>query len=144
MVSLPDFSGHWRFRADESTLEITRPDVVLLVIDHDEPLFRLERTLTFGDRTDTFAIELRIGADQPPLARDGATLYPSLAWDGDQLVFRTRIARPEGEATNVVRYHLAENGIVLVAEEHFESATQRYDNRWVFGKYEAGVRHAGA
>jgi hypothetical protein len=116
-----------------------------LVIDHDERLFRLERTLVFGDRTDTYAIDLRVGAGQPPITRGAATLYPSLEWDGDQLVFRTRIVQPEGEeATNVVRYHLAEDGAVLVAEERFVSATQRYANRWVFGKDEGGARGAGA
>lgn len=142
MISHPDFSGSWRFSAIESALEITRPDVVLLVIHHAEPLFRLERTLTFGDRTDTFAIDLRVGAEPLPLARGGETLYPFLAWDGSQLVFRTRIARPEEEAMNVVRYSLQADGAVLVAEEQFESATQRYKNYWVFAQDDGGVRPA--
>jgi len=145
MTSHPNFSGRWQFKATRSALEIPRPDVVLLVIEHDEPRFRLERTLAFGERTDTFAIDLRVGADQPPIARGTATLYPSLEWDGDQLVFRTRIVRPgEDEATNEVRYRLGQDGTALVADEHFASTTQHYDNRWVFGKDEPGARPAGA
>jgi hypothetical protein len=147
-MAQPDFSGTWRFRAHESALEITRPDVVKLLISHDGPFFRLERTLVFGDRTDTFAIDLCIGVEPRPFARGAATLYPSLQWDGDQLVFRTRIVRPEEEeeeeATNVVRYRLAAEGAVLVADEHFESATQRYDNRWVFEKDGGGGQTAAA
>jgi hypothetical protein len=60
------------------------------------------------------------------------------------LVFRTRIVRPEEEALNEVRYHLTNDGTVLVAEEHFGGATQHYHNRWVFAKDDDGVRPAGA
>jgi hypothetical protein len=134
----PDFSGHWRFRADLSALEIGLPDAVVLTIDHEEPRFHLERTLTFGGRTDTFAIDLRVGTGQPPLERGDATLHPALEWDRDELVFRTRIVRPEEEAMNVVCYHLEDHGTVLVADERFDSASRSYKNRWVFEKSESG------
>ena len=37
-------------------------------------------------------------------------MYPSLLWDGDQLVFRTRIPTESEEASNLVRYGLEGNG----------------------------------
>lgn len=61
-------------------------------------------------------------------------MYPSLLWDGDQLVFRTRIPTESEEASNLVRYGLEGNGTVLVAEESFRSPSQEYRNRWVFTK----------
>lgn len=108
------------------------PDKVVFTIKHREPSFRLERTLVFGDRSDTFELDLTVGADGEPFTRGDATLRPSLRWDGDRLVFLTRILRGEEEATNLVRYGLEEDGTILVADESFRSTTQSYDNRWLF------------
>ena len=38
------------------------------------------------------------------------------------------------ESTNEVRYHLNEDGTILVADESFRGPEQRYDNRWVFAR----------
>ncbi len=134
MLSRVDFSGRWEFSPGASALQIESPDAVMFAIEHREPGFRLERTLTFGGRSDTFAIDLTVGADGAPVTRGEATLYPSLRWDGDQLVFFARIVHGGEEATNLVRYRLEEDGTILVAEESFRSSGQSYDNRWVFTK----------
>jgi hypothetical protein len=129
---LPNFSGRWQFDAAASTLRIGVPDSVVLTIEHEDPLFRLERTLVFGDRSDTFGIELTVGSDHPPFSRGDATIRPLLRWDGDELVFMSNIVRPGEEATNIVRHQLEDFGRVLVAEERYQSPKQNYDNRWVF------------
>lgn len=134
----PDFSGRWRFDPAASALEIPTPDAVVFVIDHREPTFRLSRALTISGRTDTFAIDLTIGADNPPFARGETTLYPAIHWDGDDLVFPTRIVHGSDEASNHVRYHLEGDGSVLVATERLRGAGLNYDNRWVFTR-EAGT-----
>jgi hypothetical protein len=136
-MSRVDFSGRWQFAPDASTLQIARPDAAAFTIEHREPSFRLERTLTFGERSDTFAIELTVGTDRGPIPRGEAMLYPSLRWDGDDLVFFTRIVHDGEEATNLVRYRLEEDGTVLIAEESFRSSAQSYDNRWVFTRVQA-------
>lgn len=133
-MSRPDYSGKWQFDGAASALEIRRPEAVVFAIDHREPFFHLERTLTFAGQTDRFAIDLTVGADPAPLSRGDATLYPSLRWEENQLVFLTRIVRGGEESTNWVRYHLEEAGSVLVAEERFRSRERNYDNRWVFNK----------
>jgi hypothetical protein len=133
-MSRPDYSGQWEFSAEASTLQIAAPGAVLFTIAHRDPAFHLERTLTFGDRSDSFAIDLTAGADPAPFTRGDATLHPSLAWDGDDLVFLTRIVRGGEEATNLVRYRLEAGGTRLVADESFRGPAQRYDNRWVFRK----------
>ncbi|HEX4953360.1 MAG TPA: hypothetical protein VF017_08205 [Thermoanaerobaculia bacterium] len=131
-MSKPNYSGRWRFCAEASTLQIAIPDAVVFAIEHREPSFHLERTLTFGGLSNTFALDLTVGTEREPLIRGDATLYPSLRWEGDQLVFRTRIVQGDDESTNVVRYALEEEGTVLVAEESFRGPKQNYSNRWVF------------
>ena len=130
-MSRPDFSGRWRYDADASSLQISGPVAVVAVIEHRDSLFRMERSMQLEDRTDEFAIELTIGGKNAPLSRADATLHPAIDWDGDDLVFVTRIVRGTGEATNSVRYRLEEDGAVLVGEESFRSADHSYDNRWV-------------
>lgn len=132
----PNFSGAWELARDSSALEIPVPDLAIFTIDHQEPRFHLERTLGFGERRDTFAIDLVIGSDQPAFLRGDATVYPNARWDGDELVFDARIVRGAEEAVNVVRYRLESGGRVLVAEERFRGAVH-YDNRWVLTRTSA-------
>ena len=73
----------------------------------------------------TKSAQLGVTASQPGL------LDAWLDWDGDDLMFVTRIVRGTDEATNSVRYRLEEDGAVLVGEESFRSAAHAYDNRWV-------------
>ncbi len=134
MTLHPNYSGRWRFDAEASVLQIARPDAVVFAIEHREPSFHLERTLEFGDRRDVFAIDLTIGAAPAPIARGDATIFPRAFWDHDELVFDTQIQRAGNLATNLVRYRLEKNGLMLVAEERFRSPGHDYDNTWVFAK----------
>ncbi|HLG06006.1 MAG TPA: hypothetical protein VI383_07645, partial [Gemmatimonadales bacterium] len=74
----PNYSGRWRFNAEASALQIAIPSALDFTIEHREPFFRLERTLRFGDRTDTFSIDLTVGAEPVPVPRGDATIYPGL------------------------------------------------------------------
>lgn len=130
----PDLSGRWTFSPGDSALQIRTPDAIEFLIDHREPSFRLERTLVFGGRSDSFAIDLTVGAEHAPLAHGNITLYPSLEWDEQGLVFVTRIVQGAEESLNLVRYHLEANGTVLVADESLSGPTLSYQNRWVFVK----------
>lgn len=58
-------------------------------------------------------------------------------WDGDTLVFDTRLLRAGDEATNVVRYTLSDNRETLVAEECFRSGSLNYDNVWWLDRVDA-------
>ena len=110
------------------------PDGLTFTIAHSDPRFHLERTLTFGDRTDSFAIDLTVGGEPVAITRGDAIIHPSINWDGDDLVFRTHIVKGTETATNLVRYRLDADETMLVAEEQFRSSAQNYDNRWVFSK----------
>ena len=129
-----DFTGRWHFDPWASQLQIDTPESVALVIEQDDTCFRLERALTVAGHTDTFSITLDIGAVNPPVARGPVMLHPSLEWEGEELVFRTRIVGEDGEDTNLVRYRLEDDGAILVAEERFQGPGKRYRNTWVFRK----------
>lgn len=133
-MARPNFSGRWQFCADSSKLEIANPDSAIFTIEHDEPSFKLERTLVFDGKSDTFGLALKVGDGEGTIAQGCATLHPELHWEEDELVFTTRVVQGEHEAVNLVRYRLDEDGSTLVAEEKLRSPDQGYENRWVFKK----------
>jgi len=133
----PNYSGQWELSKANSRLEIAMPDEVVLRIDHDEPLFHIERTLKFGPQTSTFAIDLSIGEENEAVTRGDALVFPSLWWDEDGLVFESKIVQKDELAKNTVRYRLLDDGAMLIADEHYRSSGQQYDNYWVFRKEES-------
>jgi hypothetical protein len=130
-MSRPDFSGTWRFNPARSVLQIPAPDSTLFVIDHREPLFRLSRTHVIGGKSDSFALDLTTDGQEVTLERGDLLLRARAYWDGDTLVFDSRLVRGGESATNVVRYRLGEAGDSFVAEESFRGEHLSYDNTWV-------------
>ena len=58
------------------------------------------------------------------------------AWDGDSLIFKSRLHRAGFDAENVVRYSLEQDGIEIFADEVYNGVPQSYHNKWVLIKEE--------
>jgi len=136
-MSKPDFSGTWKFNADRSSLQIPAPDSTRFTIEHREPHFRLSRTHVVGGSSDTFSIELTTDGRDVVQDRRGLQIRARLYWEGETLVFESILTRDEEQATNVVRYSLAEHGDTFVAEERFSSERQSYENLWVLDRQQS-------
>ena len=130
-MSKPDFTGSWSFNRAKSTLQIPVPDATVMVIDHREPLFRIARTHTVGEKRDTFSLDLTTDGQEVSFTRDDLQLHARAYWDSETLVFATRLVRAGEEATNAVRYELSSDRLFFVAEERFRSASLNYDNIWI-------------
>jgi hypothetical protein len=115
-LAKPDFSGTWRFDPGKSALQIPAPDATVFVIEHREPALRITRTHVSGGKSDTFTLDLTTDGKEVALMRGGLRLRARAYWDGEVLVFDSKVARGGVEGTNVVRYALD------------------YDNRWVMEK----------
>ena len=89
----PDFTGTWTFNQKESVLEIPAPDSTVMVIDHREPHFHLERTHVTGSRTDTFTIDLTTDDNAVTRVHEGVELHARMFWKDNDLVFDTEIRR---------------------------------------------------
>jgi hypothetical protein len=138
----PDFTGMWTFNREKSRLQIPAPDATVFVVDHREPALRISRTHFAGDSRDTFSLDLTTDGREVSVDRTDVRIRCRAYWDGDTLVFDTRLARAGDEATNVVRYVLASDRGILVAEERFRSASLNYDNLWMLDKVEGTVQEA--
>jgi hypothetical protein len=116
-MTKPDFTGTWEFNSNKSTLQIPSPDSTTFVIEHREPHFHLERTHVFGT-----------------LNQGGLEIRARLYWEGETLVCDSRLEQGGEQATNIVRYSLADEGQTFIAEEQFRSREHSHENRWVFDK----------
>ncbi len=133
-MAKPDLSGSWRFNREKSTLQIRAPDDSLLVVEHREPSLRITRTHVAGERRDTFSIDLTTDGREVQASHGEMRLRARAYWDGDALVFDTRIEKAGEEASNLVRYALSSDGATFVAEESLRSPSLNYDNLWVLDR----------
>jgi hypothetical protein len=130
----PDFSGAWKFNPQKSKLQIPAPGSGVFHIDHKEPAFHLSRTFMSNGKEDTWGIDLTTDGKEVVQQGKGETVRARLSWDGNDLVFDSKIILKDREATNVVRYHLSEDGQTFTATESFRGPRLKYDNIWVFDK----------
>jgi Neuraminidase (sialidase) len=132
----PDFSGEWIFNPQKSKLEIKiNLEKASFTIDHQEPNFHFSRVFVVDGKQDAFSYSMTTDGREVVTKQADRTTYSRLYWDGDVLVFDTRIVLNSGrEATNVVRYGLKDGGKTFVAAEKFRGPALKYDNLWVADK----------
>jgi hypothetical protein len=97
-------------------------------------LDRLTRTHVYNGKPDTWTIDLTTDGKEVIQQEGNQTLHVQLHWEGDQLVFDSKIILGDREATNIVRYQLSEDGETFTALESFRGPRLKYDNVWVFDK----------
>ena len=129
-----DFTGTWKFNPGKSSLQIPAPDSTDFVIEHNEPRLHLERTHVFGGKSDSFSIDLTTDGQVVEFNHGEVVISASLHWEGRTLVFDSTLTRGGEQATNIVRYKLADKNQVFVADERFHSRELKYKNRWVFDR----------
>lgn len=135
--SKPDFSGDWSLNKEKSKLQLQQlssMEKATVTVEHHEPLFKFRRTFTIEGKENSLSFELKTDGKEVERDEGARHLISRLTWEGDILVFATRIVAPQGEATNIVRYSLREGGRLLQAEEKFRGPVLSYDNLWVFEK----------
>ena len=133
-MKTPDFTGTWRFNPAKSLLQIPPPDSTIFVIEHLEPYFHLERTHVVGPTSDTFTIDL-IADGQPVRKRHGdIDILARMYWENEVLVFHSELKRGTEAGTNIVRYHLADQGHTFTALEEVRMPEHTHTNKWVFDR----------
>lgn len=130
----PDFTGTWRFAPTRSVLQSPSPDSSVFVIDHRDPQFHLSRTHFSGADSDTFATDLTTDGVEMERSYENFQLRGRSYWEGEVLVFEATLLIEGEQASNVVRYSLADEGRTLIAEEHQVMGQLSHENRWVFEK----------
>ena len=135
----PNFSGEWILNRQASTLSpiaaVVQSGVVQ--IEHRDSTFRYNATFVSANGPLQVGYELRSDGREVGLIQEGITTLFSLRWEGDALVNRSRIQRPDGEIRISSRYELIDGGRRLRAVEQIRGGVpyQEQDNTWIFDRH---------
>lgn len=134
----PDFSGVWVVNPQKSQLAAwAKFDSTTITIDHKEPHFKFHRLSVKAGKVDEVSYEVTTDGVEKVEKEGGRVNHNRLSWDGDVLVFESRMVLPNGrEATDVVRYTLKDGGKTFVADEKFRGPVVKYDDLWVADRQE--------
>ena len=115
-------------------METTVPENSILIfeIEHDDPKFKVTRTLTLGERTDTMSFEVTTDGKEHHRKDGEFQSWMRMTWIGEELVLKSRLANRGEEGTNEAHYRLADGGRTLIAAEWFHMPSSQHHNLWVF------------
>ena len=134
----PDFSGDYTLNRQASSLSPAASGMQsgTVTIEHHEPTFRYKATLVATGNPIEYAYELRTDGGEVTASPQGRTIVSSLRWDGDALVFVSRIENPDPSRTITInfRYELVEGGRRLRAVEQLRGGGRDQDNVWIFDR----------
>jgi hypothetical protein len=131
----PDFSGEWTLNRQASTLSPIVAPVAqsgVLRIEHHEPTFTAHQSIVLGGKPFESNFELLSDGREVVTDAGGRRIVSALRWDGDALVFTSRILGPDGEVIISFRYELQDGGRRLRASEQLRGGGRDQDNLWVF------------
>ncbi len=129
-----DFSGTWEFNPTRSRLESTAPTESVFLIEHQGPRFKLTRTHTWDEKSDTLSFEATTDGEEH-YQKDGEyETWTRMTWLGDELVLDTKMAYRGERGTNVVHYRLADEGETFIAAEWYHMPRRQSHNLWVFDR----------
>jgi hypothetical protein len=133
----PDFSGEWTLNVQASTLSPIVAPVAqsgVLRIEHHEPKFTAHQTIVLGGKPFESNFELLSDGREVVADAGGRRIGSTLRWDGDALVFTSRIDGPGVQMTISFRYDLQDSGHRLRAAEQIRGTDHDQDNVWIFDR----------
>ncbi len=132
----PDFSGEWTLNRQASTLSPGAAAVEsgVVRIEHRDPTFRYKATFISASGPLQYEYELQSDGRDVGATENGVTTLANLRWEGQALVTRSRIQRPDGETRISFRHELIDSGRRLRAVEQLRGAGQEQDNVWIFDR----------
>ncbi len=133
-VSKPNFSGTWKLNLKKSMLQIPAPSSTTFYIVHKDPKFHLTRTHVYGEKKDTWSIDLTTNGKEHYQKDGDFETRTRLYWEGSSLTLDMKLRNKAEEGTNVVRYSLTDGGRTFVAVERLRSPSHSHDNTWIFDK----------
>jgi hypothetical protein len=128
----PDFNGTWALNLAKSKLEIQPPTSSTFYITHKEPVFRLERTHVYNEKSNTRSIELITGG--PEVVRKEDNFHARLFWKQNALVLDSYWIEDGTKTTNIVTYTISNDRLVFTADEQVAGPKVKHHNVWIFDR----------
>lgn len=136
-AALPDLSGQWTLSLQRSQIDPRIGgglEAGTVQVTQNAERLAFARVFLRGGKEERSGYELPLNGAEKAVTEGQMVRRSHLEWEGEALVLRERIAAPQGEATNTVRYRLLDGGKTLEARETFRGPRFQYDNVWVFDR----------
>jgi len=132
----PDFSGEWTLNRQASSLSPGAAAVEsgVVRIEHRDPTFGYKATFVSASGPLQYDYELQSDGRDVGATQNGVTILSNLRWEGQALVARWRIQRPDGETRIFFRHELIDGRRRLRAVEQLRGGGQEQDNVWIFDR----------
>jgi hypothetical protein len=88
----PDFSGSWKMNREKSKFADGGPNDILIKIDHKEPAFTEQWTMSTPDGERSFQAKYATDGKETEQEVMGRTAKTSAKWEGDALVIEFKTA----------------------------------------------------
>ncbi len=134
MTQRPNFSGIWVADFAQSKLEIEAPESSLFKVRHEDPSFAFSRTHKAKDYENTISLEMSTDGKEFNISKNNIEIRGNCKWQGETLVFESRLLRGSSEGRNVVRYRLSQDGRQITADERYDGEPKSYHNIWVLNR----------
>jgi hypothetical protein len=109
----PNFSGHWKLNAEKSKLDDLAGMQEERTIDHKDPELTVSvKGVIDGDEEESTAKHRTDGKETRNLV-DGDPLFTTAHWDGDALVFESKLISDTDTTEFLDRWTLSADGKVL-------------------------------
>ena len=131
----PNFSGDWKLNAEKSSFgQMPAPTSLTQKITHDDPSLKVvtAQTGAFGDFTSDFSFTTD-GKDCPNQMND-FKMTSKVTWDGDSLVFDSKMDFQGNAMTGTEKWTLSPDGKVLNVTRHFSGPMGEGDATVVLDK----------
>ena len=129
--------GEWTLNRQASTLSPGAAAVQsgVVRIEHRDPIFRYKATFVSASGPLQYEYELQSDGRDVGAIQNGVTTLSNLRWEGEALVARSRIQRPNDSEMRIsFRYELIDGGSRLRAVEQLRGGEQEQDNIWIFDR----------
>src|SRR5258705_11699095 len=133
----PDLPGEWTLNRQASTLSPGADGVQSGVwrIEHREPTFRHKAAFVTKSNPIEYEYELLTDGLEVVGTQQGVRTVSNLRWEGNALVFTSRIQRSGGEMEISFRYELLDAGGRLRATEQLRGTDHDQDNICIFKRH---------
>src|SRR5579883_1707219 len=131
-----DYSGRWRMVKDQSDFHnFQRPDMIIRVIDHHDPVMNVHTIQTTGQKTTTSDITYFTDGSITKNVINGRDAESKCYWDGPVLVVRTSMKTASGEDELVTdRWELSPDKQTLTISSHIDTDKGGVDMKLVMAR----------
>jgi hypothetical protein len=131
----PNFTGDWKLNADKSDFgPMPPPSAMAIKIDHDDPNLKVATTQSGAQGDVSYEAKYTTDGKESTNSMGPMEAKSTVNWDGDALLFSTKLEAGEMKFDAKGKWMLSEDGKTLTQTIHITSAQGEFDIKQILEK----------